>query len=52
MNYAALIKNGKEFGFLPVDHLKIEFLDELFQMGFEFKKLSKSDFESLKKEER
>jgi|LauGreDrversion4_2_1035121.scaffolds.fasta_scaffold2554174_1 hypothetical protein len=48
MNYAALIKNGKELGFLPIDHLKIEFLDELFQMGYEFKKLTKSEFDILK----
>jgi len=51
MNYAALIKNGKNFGVLSIENLTIEFLDHMFEMGYEFKRLSQSDFESLTKEE-
>jgi hypothetical protein len=47
MDYAALIKNGKNFGVLSIENLTIEFLDHMFEMGYEFKRLTQKEYDKF-----
>ena len=45
MEYIAVVKKDKVIGVIDLDAVTINFLDRMFQEGYEFNKLSKNDLE-------
>jgi putative methionine-R-sulfoxide reductase with GAF domain len=43
MEYIAIHKKDKVIGVIDLDEITIEFLDRMFQEGYEFMRLSKKD---------
>jgi hypothetical protein len=43
MEFIGVYKKNKMIGMIDLDEITIEFLDRMFQEGYEFMKLSKKD---------
>ena len=45
MEYIAVVKKDKVIGVIDIDSVTVNFLDRMFQEGYEFNKISKNDLE-------
>ena len=43
MEFIGILKKNKMIGMIDLDEVNIEFLDRMFQEGYEFNKISKKD---------
>jgi hypothetical protein len=45
MEYASIYKDGKQIGVITLEEISIEFLDKMFDMGYDIKNITQKEYD-------
>jgi hypothetical protein len=45
MEYASIYKEGKQIGVITLEEISIEFLDKMFDMGYDIKNITQKEYD-------